>query len=426
MSKIEVFAGSEFSGEYHYLSESKEHIFNYLQDNPVSLVMPYTPKSYVSYVDFIPVFDQFMPEGWLYRVLRDMLAKRFEVFEEFDIFKTLAPAVEGFLTFKVEEKTTSPKSPKPIFRLSEVLKDDFSGIFQELVRAFLTASPLGGVQPKVLAEFEDDEKGVLRTKKFVVKAFGKQFFLLTENERLSLLACVKAGLEVPRFWLSQHGRLFVIERFDLGESPFGFEEFASLFWKTRERKYDGSYEAVAKALRKISANPEKDLERFFKLLVMNFLLKNGDAHLKNFGVLYSYPYANDVRLAPVYDVVCTWIYDPTDQPALTMFGRKVWFSRSKLEEFGRLACGFSAKRVRELFEDCLTAAEDLLIKVRTLKKNRPEWKKLYDRFETILEFSLGANLKNTVKELPHELRGPWKEDTRKTSKTWFNPGSPGL
>ena len=57
-----------------------------------------------------------------------------------------------------------------------------------------------------------------------------------------------------------------------------------LFGFNKEKKYSGSYEHIAKAIAKISTQKEQDLRSFFKMTVLNYLLKNGDAHLKNFGV----------------------------------------------------------------------------------------------------------------------------------------------
>lgn len=49
-----------------------------------------------------------------------------------------------------------------------------------------------------------------------------------------------------------------------------------------------------------------ELARFYEQLVFSIMLRNGDAHLKNFGVLYTHP--GDARLAPMFDVVTTAIY----------------------------------------------------------------------------------------------------------------------
>ena len=66
----------------------------------------------------------------------------------------------------------------------------------------------------------------------------------------------------------------------------GFEEVLGLMGKNRNEKYTGSYEQVARLI--FSAVTEKldGMIAFYKLTVMNYLLGNGDGHLKNFGLLY--------------------------------------------------------------------------------------------------------------------------------------------
>ncbi len=56
--------------------------------------------------------------------------------------------------------------------------------------------------------------------------------------------------------------------------------------KNREQKYTGSYEQVAKIFFQAATDKLFSMKQFFKLVTMNYLLRNGDAHLKNFGVLY--------------------------------------------------------------------------------------------------------------------------------------------
>jgi serine/threonine-protein kinase HipA len=68
-------------------------------------------------------------------------------------------------------------------------------------------------------------------------------------------------------------------------------------------------------------------------------MRNGDAHLKNFGMLYTDPGTDDCRLSPVYDIVCTTIYIPGDRPALALDGRRDWPDRATLCAFGREHCG---------------------------------------------------------------------------------------
>jgi serine/threonine-protein kinase HipA len=83
------------------------------------------------------------------------------------------------------------------------------------------------------------------------------------------------------------------------------------------------------------------------------MVRNGDAHLKNFGVLYRS--ATDVWLAPMFDVVTTAIYKYTRYPggpeledrtlALKLFAgkhrTKAYPTTQELHDFGRRICGVS-------------------------------------------------------------------------------------
>jgi serine/threonine-protein kinase HipA len=109
-----------------------------------------------------------------------------------------------------------------------------------------------------------------------------------------------------------------------------------------------------------------------KALVLNWLLGNGDAHLKNFGVLYRDDL--DVRLAPFYDVVSTLPYIPEDVPALALsfeWYSKAWWPRTKIEEFVRTYGKLSLADIARLFEESLTAVDQGLKLAQKLGKQIP-------------------------------------------------------
>lgn len=401
---IKVFAGEKEAGRCFYDLEEKKCIFSYTKDNPISLVMPYREEPYEERFRLIPVFDQFMPEGWLFDYLRNHLKKKMENFEDndFAIFEVLAPNVKSFLTFAVDKERKESEQALKV-SLSEVLENDTFDLFHELVRAYLFSSAISGLQPKVLAPLTD--KSYVKTDIYIIKTFEEEFPHLAENEYFCMKAVKNAGIPVSEFWLSSHKKFFVTKSFIKSEGKFlGFEEFCTLFGKTRSEKYSGSYESIAKALRKISSNPEKDLKNYFKLVVMNFLLKNGDAHLKNFGVIYTTPYTGDVRLSPAYDVVSTVVYIPSDQPALTLFGKRVWFSKKELINFGISHCLLDIDEAEFLFEECEHAVAEIKKEIEIHMKNETEGnKKFFKNFLKVLEFSLTKNIKHTYKDLSKEI-----------------------
>jgi len=72
--------------------------------------------------------------------------------------------------------------------------------------------------------------------------------------------------------------------------------------------------------------------------VLSVAVRNGDAHLKNFGLLYTDPTTDDVQLSPLYDIVNTTSYLPKDVMALKLAKTKSWPYRNTLIEFGKQHC----------------------------------------------------------------------------------------
>lgn len=195
----------------------------------------------------------------------------------------------------------------------------------------------------------------------IVKAASASYPGLTANEHLCLTAAHGAGIKVPEFALSDDGQMLILDRFDMvtrSDGTFerlGFEDIAALAGlRVRDvlsdRKYQGSYQRIADLLRQLQ------LHRFFEQVAVSVMIRNGDAHLKNFGVLYRN--AADVWLAPMFDVVTTSIYtytqclgDPELEDhtlALKLFAgkhkTKAYPTPNELCDFGRRACGVSQPR----------------------------------------------------------------------------------
>lgn len=106
--------------------------------------------------------------------------------------------------------------------------------------------------------------------------------------------------------------VYITKRFDIvtGNTKLPLEDFASLSNKTRQNhglnyKYSGTYHEIANLIKEFSTTHHIDLERFFKLLVFNYIYANGDAHLKNFSLLKQ---DDDYSLSPAYDLLNTALH----------------------------------------------------------------------------------------------------------------------
>ncbi len=355
-------------------NSSREYVFEYSDkaDTHLCLSMPNTQRIYLSSFHLHPFFDSFIPEGYLFELLRNLINKREGRADDFIMLYYLAAGVEGRIILEGKEGLKEDK----VLSLEEVLENDTWDTFKLLLSTFLYKNAISGVQPKTIASLED--KVALEIREYIIKTFGNEYPELVRNEYLCMKAVKRAGIKTPTTHLSKGGKFLVVERFTYdrtGREYLGFEETASLLGKVRESKYEGSYEQIAKVIKLFSTFPEEDLKAYYKLTVMNFLLRNGDAHLKNFGLIYRDDFS-EIRLAPAYDVVCTTVYVPDDRPALFMHGTKRWHGRDKLTDFGMRFCGLSKEEAKELYQECEVAVREEMEEVKEYVKEEPSFREI--------------------------------------------------
>jgi serine/threonine-protein kinase HipA len=106
---------------------------------------------------------------------------------------------------------------------------------------------------------------------------------------------------------------YLTRRFDYKPdgTKYQLEDFATLLGKSPEKegddyKYNASYLDIAELIARYVPAATVELLNFFRLMVFNYLVANGDAHLKNFALMESEQ--GDYLLAPAYDLMCTAIH----------------------------------------------------------------------------------------------------------------------
>lgn len=352
--------------------------FRYLQADPaqpvVGLLMPPTRLTWQDGALF-PVMDQNLPEGDLFNRLRQQFPK--QAMTAMRLLALIGDNGIGRLGYRVPDNPV-PQPAAPITRQT-LLRTPFSAqMFDELVNAYLaTGIGVAGMQPKIMVP----DRAAIPIPNLIVKTAGAGYPGLAANEYLCMTAAARAGIDAAKVELSDDGQLLLVERFDLDESGqrLGFEDVASLMGlrvrdTLSERKYHGSYQRVAELLGMITGN-RQDLQRFYEQLAFSVMVGNGDAHLKNFGVLY-HGAAEGIRLAPLFDVVTTRIYRYQRSPggpeledhtlALRLWSGKTQRSKAyplaeELQRFGREVCGVRdpktpLERIAEAMADTLRVA----------------------------------------------------------------------
>jgi serine/threonine-protein kinase HipA len=148
--------------------------------------------------------------------------------------------------------------------------------------------------------------------------------------------------------LSRNRRILVVTRFDRTPDGnyLGCEDFCVLSGMHAHGRYEGSYELIAKRIGEF-VSPEHQsqaFEQLFATLALSCAVENGDAHLKNFAVLYQDP-ESPVRFAPAYDLISTTVYQQRDIMALLLDGSKAFRDRKRLTAFAQRACGMTSSRI---------------------------------------------------------------------------------
>ena len=396
---IEVRVNNRQSGRLSKIDRAgSSFVYGGLSDpeQSVSLTMPVQAPSYDWPYGLLPIFEMNLPEGALRDRLKRDFAKSLGRFDDLDML-----AITGRHQIGRVEYGASPEimelthEHEPGFQsVDAILKARRNGdLFEYLMSRYAGRSGISGVQPKVLirdpGKFSPAVKFSQRLGTASGQGGGRQSVSLSSathivklweraeypelaaNEYFCLRAAGRAGLDVPKIDLSDNGEALIVERFDLdviagpaGQQArghyIGFEDFCVLNGVNASEKYRGSYES--KLFRRITdyiapATAHTDMLKLFKLFVLNVAVRNGDAHLKNFGLTYD-NLAGNVRLAPVYDIITTTAYVPGDSMALTLAGSTRWPDRAKLERLASAYCELSPAQINAVIDQVCTAVSE--------------------------------------------------------------------
>ncbi len=379
---LDVFASERIAGT---LSRSDRDVdrflFGYRKNtdagDAVSLTMPIVADQYDSMSTIHPVFEMNLPEGALLERLRLSFAKAIPDLDDLGLLAIVGGSQIGRLRYA---PPGAALSPVPAQNLQEILT--FEGahdLFRDLLERYAVHSGISGVQPKILLRGADvpPERLTERGATHIVKSFDpREYPELAANEYFCMQAARSAGIATPEVRLSENRRMLAVDRFDRTPQGgyLGCEDFCVLSGLRAHGRYQGSYELIAKRIGQFvdpAARPNA-LERLFSIVALCCAIENGDAHLKNFAVLYEDP-ERPVRLAPAYDLVSTTPYVARDTLALALGGSKAFPDRDRLLAFGRRACGLAPARAAAVLQRIEHGVEASCDRMRAYAKEHPDF-----------------------------------------------------
>lgn len=185
---------------------------------------------------------------------------------------------------------------------------------------------ISGVQAKLSIRLDRASKEleiVAKGGEYILKPQISTFPNIPQNENLCMNIALNLGISVPPHSLIQlkdSSWAYIVKRFDrTNRKKIHQEDFCQIL--NEENKYRGSLEKIGDKLWKISEVPGLDIQYFFERILFFFIIGNGDAHLKNFSIIYDGK--GHIRLSPAYDIVSSKLVIPDEEDfALSMNGKK--------------------------------------------------------------------------------------------------------
>ncbi len=340
--RVRVYCNDEPVGDLlkiHH-AQSVEYGFCYdpsvREGQLVSLAMPAQP-SCVPYRGFsqVPyVFQVSLPEGRAIQYLVERFGKGARLFEPFFLLKLVGRGLIGRVTVGGPRQHIAVDAEMVAFAGTNA--PAAAWMEQALLRAQAEQFGISGVMPKLqIALPRDRRPETFYLPRHIIKLESPEYFGVCVAEDFALRVARRYGLESVRANLTTAGDALLVDRFDIREDGrfSGFEDACALGGFPSALKYDGCVERLFTMVEQFVREDcvDADKHRLLKLCILNDVLRNGDAHMKNFGLLYDS--LEDARLAPVYDVLDTTLFLPEDIPALTLtqyfpdeaLKRKHWF-----------------------------------------------------------------------------------------------------
>ena len=375
-------------------------------ERAVSVTMPVRLASWDLRFGLAPIFEMNLPEGVLRERLRLAFAKATGSFDDFDLLAVVGRSQVGRIRYSGQRERL--EEDVPFQSIDEILERRRGGdLYRHLIERFASFSGISGVQPKVLVRddkaFEAHRHDARLSQSYrgathIVKFWEpNEYPQLAANEYFCLRVAEQCGLDVPRYRLAEDGGALVIDRFDLRSdgSYRGFEDFCVLNARRTDQKYSGSLEtSILRRFQQFANSPHvyTDLEKLFTLIALNCALRNGDAHLKNFGIIYD-DVLGEARLAPVYDLVTTAVYLANDSMALTLNGSTRWPAAKELQQLGETRAGCTPALVKETLERIAEAIGNTAVEVRAYMKEHPEFAEVGERMLREWENGVAHSLK---------------------------------
>lgn len=185
-----------------------------------------------------------------------------------------------------------------------------------------------GVQPKLSLDInrggknEPDKLTIVGLwGNFILKPQSPTYTAMPELEDLTMKMAEAAGIETAKHGLIRMGDgelAYITRRMDRDKNgrKLSMLDFCQLTNRLTEHKYRGAYLQLAETIKRYSASPMLDVQRFWTVVIFSWMTGNSDMHCKNFSLIETEGIG--YRLSPAYDLLAVLLTGINDHDELAM------------------------------------------------------------------------------------------------------------
>lgn len=388
--KLAVYLGENLAGHLTSTAD-KGVVFSYdpIYLNaglpPISLSLPLRADEF-SQKQCLPFFEGLLPEGDVKRRISDYL--HISETSTLKLLQELGGECAGLVSILPEGEENKTKN---VYDFSSLNYDSLSEkklaeyIANINTRPLLKAKEqlrlsLAGAQEKLPLTYVDGKyylpkNGAPST--HIVKPTGSgELSSLAANEHICTKLAEYCGLPISKTELKRIDdvEFLLINRYDriCDENRFSRihqEDMCQALGILSDRKYqnDGGpgIADIYKIIKEKTTIPLLETRNFLRYVVFNLVIGNCDAHGKNYSLLF---HDGAVRLAPIYDAVCTIVYPNLTRKFSMKVGKHYEIMKINQDDFRLLAeeMGLKSKIVLDCYSDI---AEKIVKAFDTLKED---------------------------------------------------------
>lgn len=349
------------------------------QPNPVALSqsLPLRPEPFDDH-QCRAFFAGLLPEG----NLRRLIAQQCQVSSQndFALLNAIGGECAGAITFVPDGQPLATTNQAGVEWLDEpqlmALLDELPGRPMLAGREGIRLS-LAGAQDKLPVVFDGERIGLPkggRPSTHILKPAIASVPDSVINEGFCLALAQATGMPTAQAQIFHidHRQVLLVARYDRRAGEDGQpvrihqEDFCQALGVVPEMKYQNEggpdLRACFGLLRNATRPSAPQVLRLVDAVVFNALIGNHDAHAKNFSLLYA---GKTPTLAPLYDVLCTAVYDQLTPKMAMKLGSEYKFAEVQARHWAQFAeaAGLSKaqtkKRVLRLAQALPTAARQL-------------------------------------------------------------------